>query len=261
MSARRETETEAGVRRDLAAAYRLIALDGMDDGISTHISARLPEAEPSGEGRHDEEERFLLNPFGLRFEEIRAEDLVTVAADGTVLDDPTGLGINPAGFTIHSAIHAARPEVACVLHTHTVAGVALSCLAEGLAPLNQWALQFHDRLAYHDYEGIALDLDERQRLTDDLGPHMAMVLRQHGLLTCGRSVGEAFLRMRDLERSCQTQLAAQATGQPLLAASPAMAEHVARQYEAWAESPAGTALAWQAERRRLPSPFHSPERG
>ena len=252
MSAPRETE--ASVRHDLAAAYRLIALDGMDDGISTHISARLP-----GEGRQEEEERFLLNPFGLRFEEIRAEDLVTVAADGTVLDDPTGLGINPAGFTIHSAIHAARPEVACVLHTHTVAGVAVSCLAEGLLPLNQWAMQFHDRLAYHDYEGIALDLDERRRLTADLGPHMAMVLRQHGLLTCGRSVGEAFLRMRDLERSCQAQLAAQATGQTLLAASPAMAEHVARQYEAWAESPAGTALAWQAERRRLSPPSHSPD--
>ncbi|MEQ6889583.1 class II aldolase/adducin family protein [Halomonas sp. CS7] len=253
MSAPRETE--ASVRRDLAAAYRLIALDGMDDGISTHISARLPVEAPHGEA--GQQERFLLNPFGLRFEEIRAEDLVTVAADGTVLDDPTGLGINPAGFTIHSAIHAARPEVACVLHTHTVAGVALSCLAEGLAPLNQWAMQFHDRLAYHDYEGIALDLDERRRLTADLGPHLAMVLRQHGLLTCGRSVGEAFLRMRDLERSCQAQLAAQATGQTLLAASPAMAEHVARQYEAWAESPAGTALAWQAERRRLPT--HSPD--
>lgn len=119
------SESEAAIRHDLAAAYRLIALDGMDDGISTHISARLPG------------ERFLLNPFGLRFEEIRADSLVTVDAEGKVLDDPAGLGINPAGFTIHSAVHAARPEVACVLHTHTVAGVALSCLEEGLLPLNQ----------------------------------------------------------------------------------------------------------------------------
>ena len=224
------------IRRDLAAAYRLIALDGMDDGIDTHISARLPD------------DRFLLNAYGLRFTEVRADNLVTVDADGRVLDDPTGLGINPAGFTIHSALHAARPDVNCVLHTHTVAGVAVSSLEEGLLPLNQWALQFHDRLAYHDFEGIALALDERERLATDLGHHSAMILRQHGLLTCGGSVGEAFLRMRNLERSCQAQLAAQATGQPLRLASPAMAEHVAQQYETWA---AGNDRAWQAERRRL----------
>ncbi|MGM0536780.1 MAG: class II aldolase/adducin family protein [Pseudomonadota bacterium] len=227
---------EDDIRQDLAAAYRLVALEGMDDGIDTHISARL-----SGE-------RFLLNAYGLRFAEVRADNLVTVDADGQVLDDPTGLGINPAGFTIHSALHAARPDVHCVLHTHTVAGVAVSSLEEGLLPLNQWALQFHGRLAYHDFEGIALALDERQRLADDLGDHWAMVLRQHGLLTCGASVGDAFLRMRDLERSCQAQLAAQATGQSLRLASPAMAEHVAQQHEAWM---AGSDRAWQAERRRL----------
>lgn len=227
---------ENTIRHDLAAAYRLIALEGMDDGIDTHISARLPD------------ERFLLNAYGLRFAEVRADNLVTVNADGQVLDDPTGLGINPAGFTIHSALHAARPDVHCVLHTHTVAGVAVSSLEEGLLPLNQWALQFHNRLAYHDFEGIALALDERQRLAADLGDHWAMILRQHGLLTCGASVGDAFLRMRDLERSCQAQLAAQATGQPLRLASPTMAEHVAQQYEAWS---AGSDRAWQAERRRL----------
>lgn len=227
---------ERDIRRDLAAAYRLIALEGMDDGIDTHISARLPD------------ERFLLNAYGLRFAEVRADNLVTVNADGQVLDDPTGLGINPAGFTIHSAIHAARPDVNCVLHTHTVAGVAVSSLEEGLLPLNQWALQFHDRLAYHDFEGIALALDERERLAAHLGDRSAMILRQHGLLTCGGSVGEAFLRMRDLERSCQAQLAAQATGQPLRLASPTMAEHVAKQYETWAS---GNNRAWQAERRRL----------
>jgi len=187
----------------------------------------------------------------LRFAEVRADNLVTVDADGKVLDDPTGLGINPAGFTIHSALHAARPDVNCVMHCHTVAGVAISCLEEGLLPLNQWALQFHDRLAYHDFEGIALELDERERLAEDLGDHAAMILRQHGLLTCGRSVGEAFLRMRNLERSCQTQLAAQATGQPLRLASPTMAEHVAQQFDAWATGPAGSDRAWQAELRRL----------
>lgn len=233
------TAEERDIRHDLAAAYRLIALDGMDDGIDTHISARLPG------------ERFLLNAYGLRFAEVRADSLVTVDADGQVLDDPTGLGINPAGFTIHSALHAARPEVNCVLHTHTVAGVAVSCLEAGLLPLNQWALQFYHRLAYHDFEGIALALDERERLGDDLGNHSAMILRQHGLLTCGKSVGEAFLRMRDLERSCQAQLAAQATGQPLRQVSPSMAEHVATQYETWATSSVGGDRAWQAERRRL----------
>jgi len=231
---------EDDIRQDLAAAYRLIALEGMDDGIDTHISARLPG------------ERFLLNAYGLRFAEVRADNLVIVDADGQVLDDPTGLGINPAGFTIHSALHAARPAVHCVLHTHTVAGVAVSSLEEGLLPVNQWALQFHDRLAYHDFEGIALALDERARLAADLGQHSAMILRQHGLLTCGGRVGDAFLRMRDLERSCQAQLAAQATGRPLRLASPTMAEYVAQQYEAWTAD-----RAWQAELRRLDTPDDS----
>lgn len=230
---------ERETRRDLAAAYRLIALEGMDDGIDTHISARL-----SGD-------RFLLNAYGLRFSEVRADSLVTVGADGQVLDDPTGLGINPAGFTIHSALHAARHDVNCVLHTHTVAGVAVSSLEEGLLPINQWALQFYNRLAYHDFEGIALGLDERGRLSNDIGDHWAMILRQHGLLTCGKNVGDAFLRMRDLERSCQAQLAAQSTGQPLRLVSPTMAEHVAQQYESWETSKMGGNRAWQAERRRL----------
>ncbi|WP_447553632.1 class II aldolase/adducin family protein [Vreelandella sp. EE22] len=234
-----DTLTEQEIRDDLAAAYQLIALEGMDDNIDTHISARLPG------------ERFLLNAYGLRFDEIRADNLVIVNGDGEVLDDPTGLGINPAGFTIHSALHDARPEVHCVLHTHTVAGVALSCLEEGLLPLNQWALQFYNRLSYHDFEGIALDLSERERLASDLDGNSAMILRQHGLLTCGQSVGEAFLRMRDLERSCRAQLAAQGTGRTLIHASQEMGEHVAQQFEAWAAGPAGTGRAWQAQRRRL----------
>ena len=142
------------IRIDLAAAYRLIHRLGLDDSIYTHISVRLP-------GRHD---RFLINPYGLRFEEVTASNLVTVDLDGNIVEDPLGLGINPAGFTIHSAVHAARHDAICVLHTHTVAGVAVSSQKQGLLPLNQWSLQFTDRLAYHDYEGIALDLDERTRL-------------------------------------------------------------------------------------------------
>lgn len=238
-SSRQGASDESIARRDLAAAYRLMALDGMDDGISTHISARLTG------------ERFLINALGLRFEEVRPDNLVTVDASGDILDDPTGLGINPAGFTIHSAVHAARPDVECVLHAHTVAGVAVSCLDEGLLPLNQWAMQFHHRIGYHPYEGIALELAERDRLVAHLGSHMTLVLQQHGMLTCGTSVGDAFLRMRDLERSCQAQLAAQATGQILTRATPALCEHVARQYDRWNASAQGIDLAWRAELRRL----------
>ena len=147
------------VRIDLAAAYRLIHRLGLDDSIYTHISVRVP-------GTQD---RFLINPYGMRFEEVTASNLVTVDVDGNVVDDPLGLGINPAGFTIHSAVHAARHDAMCVLHTHTVAGVAVSCQKQGLLPLNQWSMQFTDRLAYHDFEGIALDLYERERLVADLG--------------------------------------------------------------------------------------------
>lgn len=238
-------ESEDIIRRDLAAAYRLIAHYGMDDGIYTHISARLPDA--------GDEPRFLINAYGLRFREVRASNLVTVAADGRIVDDPYGGGINAAGFTIHSAIHGARPDAHCVLHTHTVAGVAVSCQENGLLPLNQWALQFYDRLAYHDYEGIALDLAERERLVADLGDAPAMILRNHGLLTCGSNVGSAFQRMLDLENCCQAQIAAQSSGAELRQLSPRLSEHVARQYEQWsaADSQKGTDPAWEAMLREL----------
>ncbi len=211
----------AGLRRDLAAAYRLVAHFGMDDSIFTHISARLPGPE----------HHFLLNAYGLRFDEVTPDSLVTVDMDGTVLDDPTGLGINPAGFTIHSAVHAVREDVVCVLHTHTVAGMAVSTMDCGLLPLTQWSLQFHDRIAYHDYESIALDLDERQRIQADLGEHRALILRNHGLLTAGRSVGEAFALMYNLERSCKTQVAILCSGQKPIPVSPEVAEKTAAIYE------------------------------
>jgi len=208
------------VRIDLAAAYRLIHRLELDDSIYTHISVRLP-------GGHD---RFLINPYGMRFEEVTASNLVTVDLDGNIIDDPLGLGINPAGFTIHSAVHSARPDAICVLHTHTVAGVAVSCQEQGLLPLNQWSLQFTDRLAYHDYEGIALDLDERARLVKDLGDKFVMVLRNHGMLTCGRSVAEAFKLMHNLERSCRAQLAIQAAGAEISPLSQGVARKTAEQY-------------------------------
>jgi ribulose-5-phosphate 4-epimerase/fuculose-1-phosphate aldolase len=209
-------------RTDLAAAYRLIHRLGLDDSIYTHISVRLP-------GRHD---RFLINPYGMRFEEVTASNLVAVDIDGNIIDDPLGLGINPAGFTIHSAIHAARPDVVCVLHTHTVAGVAVSSQQQGLLPLNQWSMQFTDRLAYHDFEGIALDLDERARLTTDLGDKFVLILRNHGLLTCGRSVAEAFKLMHNLERSCRAQLAIQAAGAEISPVPVNVARKTAEQYAA-----------------------------
>lgn len=193
---------EAQVRRDLAACYRLVAHFRMSDLTYTHISARVP----------DRGEQFLLNPFGLLFEEVTATNLVKVDAGGRVLIDPTGLGINPAGFVIHSAVHAARPDIACVLHTHTTAGMAVAAQDQGLLPITQHAMRFHNRIGYHDYEGISLDESERARLARDLGPHKAMILRNHGLLTCGSSIAEAFNLMLYLERACQAQVGALAGG-------------------------------------------------
>ena len=180
-------ETHADLAKErlhLAAAYRLIAHFGLDDSIFTHVSARAP--------RDEAEHGFLINPFGLRFDEVTASNLVTVDIDGKIIRDTYGAGINAAGFTIHSAVHAARPDVGCVIHTHTVAGVAVSSMTDGILPLNQWSLQFYNRVATHDYEGIALDLAERERLVADLGDAKSMILRNHGLLTCGGTVGEAF---------------------------------------------------------------------
>ncbi|CAB3639495.1 class II aldolase/adducin family protein [Achromobacter pestifer] len=210
---------EQKVRHDLAACYRLIAHFGMDDSIYTHISAHVP----------DEPGVFLINPYGHLFREITPESLVKVGMDGRPVA-ATPYDVNPAGFTIHSAVHGGRPDVACVLHTHTVAGVAVSSLACGLQPVNQWALQFYNRVAYHDYEGIALDLDERERLVADLGSHKAMILRNHGLLTTGATVAEAFILMLNLDRACRVQLAIQATGQATYPVSPQVSEKTARQY-------------------------------
>jgi ribulose-5-phosphate 4-epimerase/fuculose-1-phosphate aldolase len=210
-------------RLHLAAAYRLIAHFGLDDSIFTHISARAS----AGEAEHG----FLINPFGLRFDEVTASNLVTVDLDGTIIRDTYGKGINKAGFTIHSAVHAARPKVDCVLHTHTVAGVSVSSMAGGILPLNQWAMQFHNRVAFHDYEGIALDLSERERLVADLGVHKVMILRNHGLLSCGGTVGEAFALMINLERTCKAQVALMSSGATLNHVSDELVEHTASQYD------------------------------
>lgn len=212
------------LRRDLAAAYRLISHFGLDDGIYTHISLRVGP------------DRFLLNPFGYSFDEVQAGNLVTIDHAGEIVDDPAGAGVNAAGFTIHSAVHMARHDVACVVHTHTVAGMAVSSHEDGLLPLNQWSLQFYDRVAFHDYEGIALDLDERERLVADLGQRNVMILRNHGLMTCGRSVGEAIKLMLNLERSCKAQVAALAGDRAQRIPPHDVCEKTARQYAKGADA-------------------------
>lgn len=242
----RATPAEHAVRVDLAAAYRLIAYFGLDDGIYTHISARVPGTE----------DQFLINPFGMLYRDITASSLVKIDLEGKILDD-SPYDVNPAGFTIHSAVHAARHDAVCVLHTHTVAGVAVSSLQNGLQPCNQWALQFHDRVVYHDYEGIALNLDERERLVADLGPKAkVMVLRNHGLMTLGNTISEAVILMLNLERACKVQMAIQASGEAVHLLSPETCELTAKQYEGGASKRAaeGTdtnAREWKALLQRL----------
>jgi ribulose-5-phosphate 4-epimerase/fuculose-1-phosphate aldolase len=225
-------------RFDLAAAYRLVAHYGWDDLIFTHISARVPGPE----------HHFLINPYGWLFNQITASSLIKVDLDGKIVE-PTSSIVNPAGFTIHSAVHAAREEAHCVLHLHTVAGVAVSCQEGGLLPINQTAMLLNDQVAYHEYEGVALDLDERPRLVGDLGTKNAMILRNHGTLTVGPTVAEAFLTMYFLERACETQVAALAGGGQLHYPAPEVQELVKRQ-ATFGIAPVAK-LAWDAQLRML----------
>ena len=195
-------EDEWRLRVDLAACYRLVALFGWDDVVFTHISARVP----------GERECFLINPYGMLFEEITASSLVLVdEACEKLRDNP--YPVNPAGFVIHSAIHQARPDVQCVLHTHTVDGVAVSAQRAGLLPISQQASVVLQGLAYHDYEGIAVRDEEKVRLQRDLGDNSFMILKNHGLLTVGASVPDAFLFMYGLQKACEVQIRAQAGGE------------------------------------------------
>jgi ribulose-5-phosphate 4-epimerase/fuculose-1-phosphate aldolase len=189
------------MRVDLAACYRLVDMFGWSDLLGTHISARVP----------GEENAFLINPYGLLFEEITASSLVKVDDEGNVLS-PTDYYVNPAGFVIHGAIHMARPEVACALHTHTQAGTSIATQKGGLLPLTQHALAVIAHVAYHGYEGIATDMSERERLVRDLGDANILVLRNHGLLTVGRTVAEAFVWMYRAERAARMQLGIQQAG-------------------------------------------------
>ena len=195
------TEAEWSQRVNLAAAYRLVAMFGWDDLVDTHISARVPGPE----------HHFLINPYGLLFEEITASSLIKVDLYGNQLSE-SQYSINPAGFTIHSAIHEVREDAGCVIHLHTLDGVAVSSCADGLLPLNQIAQYVTHDLAYHDYEGVALDHDERPRLQRVLGTKNHMLLRNHGTLTVGRSVASAFERMYHLERACSIQVRTRTLG-------------------------------------------------
>jgi len=188
-------------RVNLAACYRMVWEYGWHHLNLNHISARVP----------GEEEHVLLNPYGPMYNEVTASNLVKVDLDGNVLDENTPYHINQAGYTIHSAVHAARPDAKCVLHTHTPAGIAVSTLKCGLLPLHQEALRFYGGIGYHDYEGVSLELDERERLVKSLGDNKVLILRNHGLLTCGRTISEAFVLMYHLERSCEAQIMAGAT--------------------------------------------------
>lgn len=231
--------SERDIRVDLAACYRLVALFGWDDLVFTHISARVP----------GEEEAFLINPYGMLFEEITASSLVKVDAHGEKLA-PSEWQVNPAGFVIHSAIHAGRPDVGCVLHVHTNAGVAVSAQREGLLPISQYATIVLSSLGYHDYEGIAVRDDEKPRLVRDLGDNGGLILRNHGLLTVGATVGEAFVRMWALQRACEAQLLAQSGGAPLVHVDPRIVGGVKANIEVVTRG-MGTAIAWPALRRKL----------
>jgi ribulose-5-phosphate 4-epimerase/fuculose-1-phosphate aldolase len=231
---------ETYVRRDLAACYRLMALFGWDDLTATHISARLPGPKDT----------FLINPFGLLFEEITASSLIKINADGEILE-PTPYSVNTAGFVIHSAVHMARPDAGCVIHLHTTDGMAVSALEEGLLPLNQTAMIVAGDVAFHEYEGVANDVDERARLQADLGAKNIMLLRNHGTLALGGTVGQAFSRIYFLERACAAQVKTLSMGRPLHMADPGVVAKVAQQVSGESIARISETLTWPAMLRKL----------
>ena len=218
----RYTEAEWQMRIDLAACYRLADHFGFSDIIWNHITAKIPGTE-----------NFLINRFGLRYDEITASSLVTLDLDGNVTDSGTATSdedINVTGFIIHSAVHAARPDVHCIMHSHSQSGLAVSVLEDGLIPMIQDVMPFYNRVAYHDYEGLSVDTAERHALAADLGDKKAMIMRNHGLLTCGETVAEAFMLMYYLERACKVQMDVMASGQAYRLPSAELCEQTARQY-------------------------------
>ncbi len=237
------TEAEWEARVDLAACYRLVEHYGMADMIANHISARVP----------GEDNAFLINPYGMMYEEITASSLIKVDLDGKILAQPDfgklNYGINKAGYVIHSAIHRARHDVDCVIHTHSWASMAVSSLECGLQPITQTAMRFL-KIGYHDYEGVVLDTKEQASLVKDLGEGEALILRNHGALTVGRTVGEAFNWMHRLELACRSQLAALATNQPFVQVSSAVLEDTWNNYQRGTRRPYGL-MEWPALLRKI----------
>jgi ribulose-5-phosphate 4-epimerase/fuculose-1-phosphate aldolase len=226
------------IRQDLACLYRIVAHHGWDDFLFTHLSVRVPGPE----------HHFLLNPLGLMFEEVTASSLVKVDVEGNkVMETP--YDVNPAGFTIHSAVHMAREDAHCVMHLHTDDGVAVSAQESGLLPITQHAMQLGE-IAYHDYEGVALDLDERQRIVADLAGRQCMILRNHGTLTVGGSCADAYMAMFYLERACTMQIRALSGGVAISQPPQGSAEKAAQQSRVLFDGTVGP-LAWQAVKRKM----------
>ena len=230
------------LRCDLAACYRLVALYGWSDLVFTHISAKLPDAVTGGE------HQFLINPYGLMFDEITASSLVKVDMQCNKLHD-SPFPVNPAGFVIHSAVHDARPDVGCVLHTHTRAGVAVSAQKCGVLPISQQSTFVLASLGYHDYEGVAFREDEKPRLQADLGPNTFLVLRNHGLLTAAAGIADAFLAMYTFENACQIQIGAQAGGE-LVSVNPQIVSGTAQALRVQTGG-LGGAFVWPSLLRKL----------
>jgi ribulose-5-phosphate 4-epimerase/fuculose-1-phosphate aldolase len=233
------SQEEWRARCDLAACYRLVALHGWTDLVFTHISAKIPGTE----------HRFLINPYGLLFDEITASSLIAVDLDGNKLNE-SPFTVNRAGFVIHSAIHAARDDAQCVLHTHTRAGVAVSAQKQGVLPISQQSTFVRGSLAYHDYEGVALRDDEKPRLQADIGNANYLMLRNHGLLTVGCSIADAFLSMYVFETTCQIQLAAQSGGAELLHVDPQIVDDAVEAARSQTGG-LGGAFVWPALLRKL----------
>lgn len=238
------SDVEWSIRKQLAATYRLCAMHAWTDLVFTHISARLPDED----GKH----RFLINPYGVLFDEMTASSLVKIDMDGAKCQE-TPYMTNPAGFTIHSAIHGAREDAGCVIHVHTPYGIAVSVQKAGLRRYTQFSMQIHDDLAYHDYEGIALDHDERERLVDDIGENNLLMLRNHGTLTVGENCAIAFLRMYFLENACKTQILAQSVGgeEHLHEEDEAMSARVGQQSSPAFMKGIGDNLIWPGLMRKL----------
>lgn len=236
---------ELSLRRDLAAAYRLAALFGWDDTLYTHFSVRLPRAAHAA----PEDDRFLINPFGMMFDEVRASDLLVVDLHGRVVSGSADY--NVAGFTIHSAVHMAREDAHCVLHTHTLPGMAVAACEQGLLQLNQISTEFHQRLSVHVYEGVAFNLEERARIQQSLGNNIALLLRHHGLLSVGATVADAFYIMFYLNRACEIQMAAAqmaAIAGPVTEIPAHLSQHACEQLQSVEHE---RQILWQAWLRRL----------